>query len=63
MSEIMYWGYLHSNGSIIVKRWFGDTEDYTTDCNGNPFVKKVVSPFIAADRESATKIITERINQ
>lgn len=24
----MYWGYLHQNGTIQVKRWLGDHKDY-----------------------------------
>lgn len=49
----MWWGYLHSNGTVQVKRWLGDHKDYTEDCIGNPFVKKVVRPFEAIDRETA----------
>jgi hypothetical protein len=48
MSEeqgLMWWGYLHLDGSIQLKRWFGDPRDYTTDCEGNDFVVKVVKPF------------------
>ena len=61
MNEIMWWGYLHQNGSIQVKRWFGDHKDYTDDCENNPFVVQVVVPFKASSREEATKIITERL--
>ena len=63
MERIWWWGYLHSNGSYQVKRWFSDHKDYQDDCIGNPFVVKVIRPFEAPDRESALKIITERINQ
>jgi hypothetical protein len=59
--EKMWWGYLHSNGKIAVKCWYGDYADYTTDCEGNDFVAKVVKPFAAETREEAEKIITERI--
>jgi hypothetical protein len=61
MSAIMFWGYLHQNGSIQVKRWFGDHKDYTDDCEGNDFVEQVVPPFIAATREQALEIIRERL--
>jgi hypothetical protein len=49
----MWWGYLHSNGTIQVKRWFGDHKDYTEDCAGNDFVVRVVKPFHAESREEA----------
>ena len=57
----MWWGYLHQNGTIQVKRWFGDHRDYTEDCAGNEFVVRVVPPFEAAMREEALCIITERL--
>lgn len=41
MQKYMWWGYLHQNGSIQLKRWFGDHKDYTEDCEGNDFFLKV----------------------
>ena len=61
MSELMWWGYLHENGTIQVKRWFGDHKDYTDDCEGNPFVQRIVKPFTASSREQAIEIIKERL--
>ncbi len=58
---IMWWAYLHSGGNVIVKRWFGDVRDYTTDCEGNDFVQQVVPPFAASSREDAEKIAKERL--
>jgi len=60
-NEIMWWGYLHQNNTIQVKRWFGDHEDYRGDCIGNPFVQRVVEPFAAPTREEAIKIITRKV--
>jgi len=57
----MWWGYRHSNGSIQLKRWFGDKADYTTDCVGNPFVAKVVSPFEADTRLIAMLELEKRL--
>lgn len=54
----MWWGYLHQNGTVQVKRWFGDHQDYTTDCHGNPFVIKVVKPFEAPTYEEARETIS-----
>jgi len=57
----MWWGYLHQNGTIQVKRWFGDHKDYTEDCDGNEFVQRVVSPFAAPDRDAAIQYIKARL--
>ena len=57
MKTNMWWGYLHANGQVQVKRWFGDHEDYTGDCIGNPNVIKVVKPFEANSYEEAEVIL------
>lgn len=62
-TELMWWGYLHQNGSVQVKRWFGDHADYTTDCEGNEFVVRVVKPFKAADSEAARIHIRWMLNK
>ena len=61
MNKTMWWGYLHQNGSIQVKRWFGDRKDYTEDCEGNDFVQQVVPPFEADSRDQALRIIGEKL--
>ena len=58
---IWWWGYLHSNGQLQLKRWFGDHADYTTDCEGNPFTVKVCKPFMAPDREYAMAELKDRL--
>lgn len=63
MEEIKWWGYLHQNGSIIVKRWSGDHRDYTDDCDGNEFVVKVVPPFEAPTAREAMDIIQEELKK
>ena len=62
VNDLMWWGYLHSNGEPQIKRWLGDHKDYTEDCYNNPFVLKVVPPFKADTREEAEKIIKEELN-
>jgi hypothetical protein len=57
-NDLMWWGYLHSSGTIQVKRWFGDHADYTTDCEGNDLVVEVVRPFPAKSRDAALDHIT-----
>ena len=56
-----WWGYLHSNGTIQVKRWCGDHDDYTRDCEGNPFVRAVIKPFPAESWDAAYKIISMQL--
>ena len=63
MTDLMWWGYLHSNNTIQVKRWFGDHKDYTEDCEGNPFVVQVVRPFRADSRDHALEEIRRVLNK
>lgn len=58
----MWWGYLHQNGKIQVKRWFGDHKDYQDDCIDNPFVVQVVEPFEAKNAEEAYMIIERKLD-
>ncbi len=39
-----WWGYVHTNGSLQAKRWWGDERDIQ-DANESPFVARVVRPF------------------
>lgn len=55
-NDIWWFAYLHSNQTVQLKRWFGDVKDYREDCENNPFVVKVVTPFIASSRDDAMKI-------
>ena len=57
MNKVMWWGYLHQNGTLQLKRWFGDHADYTSDCHGNDFVQRVVKPYHAENREAAMQIL------
>jgi len=61
-NKIMWWGYLHQNGTAQLKRWFGDPRDYTEDCFNNPFIQEVVEPFEAPDRQTAYKILKDALN-
>jgi hypothetical protein len=60
---VKWWGYLHSSGTLQLKRWFGDPKDYTTDCEGNEFVLHVVPPFDAPNPTVALEILRSSINQ
>ena len=51
MKELPWWAYVHTNGTVQVKRYFGsrDIEEALT----SPFVSRVCGPFNAVDRGDA----------
>lgn len=55
MTDILWWGYIHNNGSIQVKRYF-DARDLD-DARGSPFVLSVYGPFEAEGRDSAIEMM------
>lgn len=61
--KIMWWGYLHQNGGVQLKRWFGDVKDYTEDCEGNEFVQRVVEPFPAETHEEAMAFLCQKLGR
>jgi hypothetical protein len=63
MNKLMWWAYLHSNQTVQLKRWLGDHADYREDCQGNPFVLKVMEPFEADTREDAMKKAIEYLQE
>lgn len=60
MEKNRWWGYVHVNGNIQVKRFF-DKRDID-DARESPFCKYIFDPFESKDRDSAINIIKERIN-
>lgn len=58
-----WWGYLHSNGTVQLKRWFGDHEDYTGDVEGNDFVVQVVRPFKEDSDERAWDYVCQKLGR
>jgi len=55
---ITWWGYIHANGSVQVKRFF-DQRDID-EAIKSPFVRSVYGPFEADNREDA-KLITQEV--
>ncbi len=58
MSTNKWWGYIHTNGGIQVKRYF-DKQDII-EATESPFVKMAFGPFEAVDRDDAIKHVKER---
>ena len=61
--DIMWWGYKHINGSLHLKRWFGEHEYYTGDCKNNEFINIVISPFKAESIEDAMGILLNKLKE
>jgi len=54
-TTFQWWGYLHTSGSIQVKRYFGALD--IQEANESPFCDIVFGPFDAEDRDNAIEII------
>jgi len=57
---MLWWGYVHANDSIHVKRYFN--QDDLNDARWSPFVKHVFEEFETSSREEAIEYIEEKIN-
>ena len=56
---MQWWGYIHQNGMLQVKRFFGDMGDLD-EARSSPFVLIVFQPIPAESREDAiTKFKTK----
>ena len=51
-SDMAWWGYIHQNGSVQVKRWWGDHRDID-EAQESDFVETTYGPFMAASRQQA----------
>lgn len=56
----LWWGYLHINGNIQVKRFFDQLD--LDEAEESPFVERVTNIFEADGREEAIAIAKERLN-
>lgn len=55
-----WWGYLHTNGSVQVKPFFGDYQSLL-DARDSPYSTRVFQPFPANSREEALAYINEQL--
>ena len=58
MEGMQWWGYLHSNGTIQVKRYY---TGYRQDCDESDFVVTYTNPFTANTRADALEIVMEKL--
>lgn len=59
LNKIKWWGYMHTNGSLQVKRYFDERD--LSEANESPFVETVYPPFEAGGHEHAIQILKEKI--
>ena len=57
-SDLAWWGYIHQNGSVQVKRWWGDQRDIE-EAKESDFVETTYGPFMAANRQAAIDRVKE----
>jgi len=50
---LKWWGYIHENGSLQLKRYFGPED--LSEARESPFVRSVHGPWDCKDREEALK--------
>ena len=60
-SDLAWWGYIHQDGSVQVKRWFGDQRDID-EARESDFVETTYGPFKAANRSAALERLKELAN-
>jgi len=56
---LSWWGYLHTSGTIQVKRYFRNED--IEEAMESPFVAYIVLPFEAISRENAEAYIKENL--
>lgn len=58
-----WWGYLHSNGTVQVKRAAWTYAGDIAEAQMSPFVQKTFPKFPALGRDDAIQIITQRLTE
>jgi hypothetical protein len=61
MKNNMWWGYVHTSGTIQLKRYFSQLD--IDEAYESPFVKEVYGPWECQGREEAEKIIKANIER
>lgn len=59
MSDLLWWGYRHTNGALQAKRFFSAQD--VSEAWDSPFVTNVYGPFEATGRDDALKILGDFI--
>ena len=57
----LWWGYLHTSGSVHAKRFFSD--DDISDARLSGFCVKATGPFYASTMEESLSILTVKLKK
>ena len=60
MKDILWWGYLHTSGTIQAKPYFEPLD--ISEARQSPFCDRVFGPFKASNRDEAIDIIKNLLN-
>lgn len=55
MDKLLWWGYLHTSGTLQAKRYFDELD--IQEAHDSPFCEQVVGPFEASGRDEALTIV------
>ena len=58
-TNIKWWAYMHVNGQIQVKRYFGPGD--LTEADESPFIERRTGPFDADNRDEAMTIAIRKL--
>ena len=61
MSDLYWWGYHHTDGSIQAKRAFDTVRQDMDEARDSPYVLRVYGRFRAENRAQAIAILTEKL--
>lgn len=59
MKKLLWWGYLHVDGSVLLKRYYNQDDIYEAEDSG--FVVDIYGPFEADTRDEAMRLLTKNI--
>jgi len=59
MSDLLWWGYRHTEGTLQAKRYFEPLD--IQEARESPFVQSAYGPFKAEGRDEALKILEQHV--
>jgi len=61
MTKLLWWGYLHTSGTVQIKRYFSQLD--LDEANESPFVQRSYGPFPASGRDEAEAILRKQFGK